>query len=87
MTITFEQDKDIVYAISLNQILDEYVYEELMWAEITLPKTPQGGYGVFWEDNYHYTHWFDSLENAKAHVLANWSIHKPHVNGDKAKVE
>lgn len=46
------------------------------------PTNGNGGiFRVNWEDNFYDPLYFDTLEEAKNHILQNFSKHTPYING------
>lgn len=79
MEIKFITEDNYTFAISESEVFDNHVCEELMWAEI------DENFTVRWEDDFSNAKSFSNLEDAKAHIRANYDIHTPHINGAKWK--
>lgn len=82
MKIEFEEDRNngylIYFAISKREIWKGKVHDELMWAEI-LPIITT--FKLTWEDDYYNPIIVDTMEQAKEHIMKNFSKHTPHING------
>lgn len=74
MTIHFEYDDETLYAVSYDEVLNGYLHQELMWAEID---PALGGFMVRFEDSYSDTHHHATLEQAKDFVLKTYFKHTP----------
>jgi hypothetical protein len=83
MRIVFEKADDVWYAVAYDQELNDYVHQELIYAEIS---ESLGAHKIVWEDAYFEPEFFDTFDLARKHVLANYSRHQPLSQGRKTYV-
>lgn len=74
MTILFESEGDTLYAVAYDEVLNGYLHQELMWAEID---KALGGYMVRFEDSWGTPHHHATLQEAKDFVLKTYYKHTP----------
>lgn len=79
--IKFEREKNILFAISQNIVLDGYWYEEVIWAEID--DQTHEYIELRWVDEWSNLMQFDTLDAAKFHIKENCGLHKFHQNGTR----
>jgi hypothetical protein len=72
------------YAISLNEIYNGFLCEEIHWATVI---SKHKKYWLRYEDSFGTGTPFDTLEDAKAHVLVNYERHTPLINGKSVEVD
>lgn len=85
MKIEFNLEPDNTYsALSFDVVYRGLLTEELYWADIN---PALGGYMVRWQDSYNKPIHCDTFEDAKQHVIDNYSIHTPHINGKQYGIE
>ena len=79
----FDEPEGGVSAVAQDVVYEGYLHQELYYADLN---KLLGGWVVRWQDDYNTPYSFESLGDAKAHVLVNYSIHKPHSNGNKFEI-
>ena len=79
--ITFITEDRSIFAIEQNIVKNGKFYDELFYAEITDFNT------VIWQDNWKEILEFKTLEEAKQHILDNYTKHTPHKNGGEYDID
>jgi hypothetical protein len=86
MKITFEQEGNSIFAVAQNVKYKGKMCDELLYCEIWLGTLPFS-VGIRWEDDYNKPVNADTIEEAKQHILDNYSSHKPHINGKSYDID
>ena len=86
MKIIFEKEQDGSYSAIVQSVKYKgRVRDELLYATIRVPSSeyPNAKHRVTWEDewNLKLLRAFDTLEEAKTHVLENYKDHEPVILG------
>lgn len=74
MTIVFECFDNTMYAVAYDEIINGYMHKELMIAEID---EALGGYMVRFESDWSNPIHCDSMDDAKAVILKDYTKHTP----------
>lgn len=80
MRLKFDLADGIRYAIATNEQWGDYIVEELLFAEVS---ESLGAFKVVWCDDFSKPEHFDSITEARQHVLANYNLHTPVLQGKK----
>jgi hypothetical protein len=80
MRIVLEQEGGTYYATAYGEELNEYIHEELLYAEVS---PSLGAWMVRWESDYFNPQHFDTFDLARKYVLTNYFNYTPLSRGTK----
>lgn len=92
MKITFEQEDSVLFAIAQNvhykgKMCDEILYAEIEEVSVNIPLGHLSVFSLRWEDCWDKDQSFTTQEEAKQYVIANYTSHKPHINGKSYDID